>query len=180
MNKKIIAVILIALCLVIVLIKKGKAWDASTDTVSLSFKTAAEWSGEAPILCIGCIGVESDTSLFKFGDGNTAWGSLSYAGQYGLTTSDSPTFAGLTSSGSITGNVVGNIKGNLSSTGTATAGGVVSSGTVTAAGFTLSALNTAPATSVSPGTAGMVRIDASNIYVCTSTNSWKRAAISSW
>jgi hypothetical protein len=46
--------------------------------------------------------------------------------------------------------------------------------------FKLSTLNTAPATATSTGTLGEIRIDASYIYVCITTNSWKRAAIATW
>ena len=41
-------------------------------------------------------------------------------------------------------------------------------------------VGTAPATASSTGTAGDIRYDASYIYVCTATNTWKRAAISTW
>ncbi|MFY7884361.1 MAG: hypothetical protein ACOVOV_05890 [Dolichospermum sp.] len=46
--------------------------------------------------------------------------------------------------------------------------------------FKLSALNTAPATATTTGTLGEIRIDASYIYICTATNSWKRVAIATW
>lgn len=51
---------------------------------------------------------------------------------------------------------------------------------VTTAQFRLSALNTAPASATATGTLGEIRIDASFIYVCTATNTWKRSAISTW
>jgi hypothetical protein len=53
-------------------------------------------------------------------------------------------------------------------------------GTVRSTQFYLSALNTAPATSSSTGTTGEIRIDASYIYICTATNTWKRVAIATW
>jgi hypothetical protein len=37
-----------------------------------------------------------------------------------------------------------------------------------------------PATSSATGTAGMISVDASYIYVCTATNTWKRAALSTF
>lgn len=37
-----------------------------------------------------------------------------------------------------------------------------------------------PATSSSAGVAGQIAWDASYVYVCTATNTWKRASISSW
>jgi hypothetical protein len=51
---------------------------------------------------------------------------------------------------------------------------------VTATSYNLSALNTAPASATATGTLGEIRIDASFIYVCTATNTWKRAAITTW
>jgi hypothetical protein len=39
---------------------------------------------------------------------------------------------------------------------------------------------TAPATASDTGTAGDVRYDASYVYICTATNTWKRAAITTW
>jgi hypothetical protein len=39
---------------------------------------------------------------------------------------------------------------------------------------------TAPATAGATGTAGDIRYDADYIYVCTATNTWKRAAIATW
>ena len=41
--------------------------------------TAARWTSENPVLGKGEIGVEIDTTKFKFGDGITAWNSLPYA-----------------------------------------------------------------------------------------------------
>lgn len=53
-------------------------------------------------------------------------------------------------------------------------------GSVKSTQFRLSALNTAPASASATGTAGEIRIDASFIYVCTATNTWKRVAIATW
>ena len=41
-------------------------------------------------------------------------------------------------------------------------------------------VGTAPATASSTGTAGDVRYDASYIYICTATDTWKRAALTTW
>ena len=38
----------------------------------------------------------------------------------------------------------------------------------------------APATASANGVAGNVRYDTNYIYICTSTNTWKRVAISTW
>lgn len=42
--------------------------------------TAQNWSTNNPVLLAGEIGIESDTKLYKFGDGTTAWNDLDYAG----------------------------------------------------------------------------------------------------
>jgi hypothetical protein len=44
----------------------------------------------------------------------------------------------------------------------------------------LRAVGTAPAATGSTGTAGDIRYDAGYIYVCTATNTWKRAALATW
>jgi len=41
--------------------------------------TASQWTSANPTLAAGEMGVESDTNLFKFGNGSTAWTSLAYA-----------------------------------------------------------------------------------------------------
>ena len=41
--------------------------------------TASQWTSANPTLAAGEMGVESDTNLFKFGNGSTAWNSLAYA-----------------------------------------------------------------------------------------------------
>jgi len=53
-------------------------------------------------------------------------------------------------------------------------------GTIRGSQFLLSALNTAPATASSTGTTGEIRIVNGFIYVCVATNTWQRAAISTW
>lgn len=49
------------------------------------YKTAAQWTITNDILLAGEMGIESDTQLFKFGDGSTAWNSLKYAVAKGRT-----------------------------------------------------------------------------------------------
>lgn len=51
---------------------------------------------------------------------------------------------------------------------------------VRATQYRLSALNTAPASATATGTLGEIRIDANYIYVCTATNTWVRASLSTW
>jgi hypothetical protein len=50
--------------------------------VQLQFRrgTASEWSTANNILAVGEMGIETDTKLFKIGDGNTYWNNLQYGG----------------------------------------------------------------------------------------------------
>ena len=43
--------------------------------------TAANWSQVNPVLKLGEMGIETDTNMFKFGDGTKAWNDLPYAGK---------------------------------------------------------------------------------------------------
>ena len=43
--------------------------------------TAANWTSINPVLKLGEMGIETDTNMFKFGDGTTAWNDLAYAGK---------------------------------------------------------------------------------------------------
>ena len=53
-------------------------------------------------------------------------------------------------------------------------------GNLTTGSYSISALNTAPASASATGTLGEIRYTADYIYVCTATDTWKRAALSSW
>lgn len=53
--------------------------------------TAANWTAANPVLASGEFGVETNTGLFKHGDGVTAWNTLAYAGGGGGSTSDATT-----------------------------------------------------------------------------------------
>jgi len=46
--------------------------------IQLKRGTAAEWVAANPVLAIGEIGIETDTWLYKIGNGSTAWNSLAY------------------------------------------------------------------------------------------------------
>jgi hypothetical protein len=48
-------------------------------TIKLRRDTATNWTANNPILATGEPGLETDTKKLKFGDGSTAWNSLSYA-----------------------------------------------------------------------------------------------------
>ena len=62
--------------------------------------TAANWTSNNPTLAAGEIGLETDTSKFKIGNGSTAWTSLAYAAAGTITSITAGT--GL-SGGTITG-----------------------------------------------------------------------------
>ena len=51
----------------------------STVRIQVRRGTAAQWTAADPVLEAGEIGFESDTNLFKFGNGDDSWDSLSYA-----------------------------------------------------------------------------------------------------
>ena len=60
-----------------------------------------------------------------------------------------------------------NLKANLQST-------------VEVTEFKFSSLSTPPTSASDTGALGEVRIDADYIYVCTATDTWKRAALTTW
>lgn len=58
--------------------------------------TAAQWSSANTILLSGELGLETDTDLFKIGDGTTAWNMLPYGGLQGVAGQASQTIVGAT------------------------------------------------------------------------------------
>jgi hypothetical protein len=53
--------------------------------------TAANWTSNNPTLAAGELGLETDTTKYKIGDGTTAWNSLAYAYTAGATGATGPT-----------------------------------------------------------------------------------------
>jgi hypothetical protein len=53
--------------------------------------TAANWTANNPTLAQGELGLETDTTKWKMGDGTTAWNSLAYAYTAGATGATGPT-----------------------------------------------------------------------------------------
>lgn len=51
----------------------------ATTVIKLRRGTAAQWTSANPILAAGEVGLETDTNRSKYGDGVTAWASLSYS-----------------------------------------------------------------------------------------------------
>ena len=68
--------------------------------------------------------------------------------------------------------------GYISNTGTIGGSALAVSGAASAASLVLTP--TTPASSSAACTAGQINVDASYLYVCTATNTWKRAALSGW
>lgn len=58
--------------------------------IQLRRDTAAAWTAADPVLSSAEVGVETDTGMFKVGDGTTAWTALDYifAGAEGLVVHD--------------------------------------------------------------------------------------------
>jgi hypothetical protein len=55
--------------------------------VQLQFRrgTAQQWTAANPLLAVGEMAIESDTELFKIGDGVLLWNALPYGGLRGPT-----------------------------------------------------------------------------------------------
>jgi len=60
------------------------------------------------------------------------------------------------------------------------AGAATFAGAVTVAGTVIHTLSATPASASATGTVGTMSWDASYIYICTATNTWKRVAIATW
>ena len=52
--------------------------------IQLRNDTAANWAAADPILAQGEMGLESDTRLFKIGDGESTWSELEYGPLTGI------------------------------------------------------------------------------------------------
>ena len=63
--------------------------------VQIQFRrdTAAAWTAANPTLASGELGLETDTSFYKIGNGSTAWTSLAYGSIQGTLADDSVTTA---------------------------------------------------------------------------------------
>lgn len=61
--------------------------------VQIQFRrdTAAAWTAANPTLAAGELGLETDTSFYKIGNGSTAWTSLAYGSLAGTLADDSVT-----------------------------------------------------------------------------------------
>jgi len=69
----------------------------------------------------------------------------------------------------------GTVRGKFTAAGNLTVGG-----TVTVGQLALAALNEAPASASAAGTAREIRVTANYVYVCIATDTWVRAALTTW
>ncbi len=60
------------------------------------------------------------------------------------------------------------------------ASGVSVNTAVTSATYNVTAMETAPASATATGTVGEIRFASDAIYVCTATDTWKKAAIATF
>ena len=72
-----------------------------TTRIKLRRDTAANWTENNPILALGEPGLETDTNQIKYGDGETAWNLLDYAGT-SIADSNETVFAALGSNSDLT------------------------------------------------------------------------------
>jgi len=70
--------------------------------------TAAQWTAANPVLAAGEMGLETDTTKFKVGDGTTAWNSLSYGPIAGVAADNTITAAKLTTDAVTTAKIQNN------------------------------------------------------------------------
>lgn len=63
--------------------------------VQIQFRrdTAAAWTAANPVLAAGELGLETDTTYYKIGDGTTAWTSLAYGSVQGAISNNTITAA---------------------------------------------------------------------------------------
>jgi len=73
--------------------------------VRLQFRkgTAVRWTTDNPTLAIGEMAIETDTNLYKIGDGVSDWITLPYGGLHGPTGGTGPTGYGSTGNTGTTG-----------------------------------------------------------------------------
>jgi Major tropism determinant N-terminal domain len=74
--------------------------------------TAAAWTAANPVLAAGEMGLETDTTYYKIGNGSTAWNSLAY-GAYNGTISNGTITSAMIADGTI---VAGDIAANAITT----------------------------------------------------------------
>ena len=70
--------------------------------------TAAAWTAANPILAAGEMGLETDTTYYKIGNGSTAWNSLSYGAYNGVIGNSTITSAMIVDGTIVAGDIAAN------------------------------------------------------------------------
>ena len=94
--------------------------------------------------------------------------------------SDSDTYFGFPSANNFNITTGGIETFSINSVGATFSSNVVATGFVQADNFKVNTLNTAPASATSAGTTGEIKFSSDYVYLCTSANTWKRAALTTW
>ena len=96
--------------------------------------TAANWTSANPTLAAGELGLETDTTYYKIGNGSTAWTSLAYGSILGTLVDDSVTTAKIADLNVTTGKLA-----NAAVTSAKLANTAVTAGSYTTANITVDA-----------------------------------------
>lgn len=70
--------------------------------------TAAAWTAANPTLAAGEMGLETDTTFYKIGDGSTAWNSLGYGSYNGIISNGTITSAMIADGTIVAGDIAAN------------------------------------------------------------------------
>ena len=158
-------------------------------TIKLKRDTAANWTSNNPTLAAGEMGIETDTNKFKFGDGSTAWTSLSYgevnsSGSYGDSDVSSYLNGGWnfhlipdTNATYDIGSAEKKVRHFYLSPNSLTIGDTPFSEANVDRSMEVYVDQPAPVSSTAEGKKGDVRVVDGFMYVCVDTNTWVRSAV---
>ena len=76
--------------------------------IQLRRDTAANWTSANPTLAAGELGLETDTTYYKIGNGSTAWASLAYGSIAGTLANSSVTSAMIVDGTIVAGDIASN------------------------------------------------------------------------
>jgi hypothetical protein len=163
----------------------ARATIGATGTVSISSSTAGS-SGAGALVVTGGLSAGNNGNASYFGGAVSVTVSSGPTLQINNVGTDSP-YIGFYRGGTIrsalqlfTDNDFRFYSSNLSTYAAISAGAATFAGAVTVAGTVIHTLSATPASASATGTVGTMSWDASYIYICTATNTWKRVAIATW